>query len=528
MLDARILPNGTVLESTVCIVGAGAAGITLACTLLAQNIPVCLVESGGFSYELATDKLARGESVGVPYNPAQARFRFFGGSSNAWGGLVRPLSAHCFAKRDWVGDVSWPFELSYLEPYYDRALKLLNIQAMQYEADARLSVLGRRNRNQLVLNDTLFETRLCALADPKVFKDTLRAQLSSSADLKLLLHANAVNIDTPSTCREVSTITVRTLCGKTHYCKARAFVLALGGIENARILLLSDKYQNTGLGNAHDLVGRYFMDHPRLICGRFRPLHNDIGLEFYNPGSHFDQTPAVASLSPSVEVQRKEKLLDSRFYIVPIYRGQDGPGFDELTWLRWSLRATHNLGLWKTDFGRIIRDLPHAALGVVGQLGKFRPLMKHFALSHVIEQAPNRDSRITLSVNRDALGCRRVCVDWQLGELEKHTIVRTQELFANALRESKLGTMEVERNALSTDPLPFLSSWHHMGTTRMDPDPKRGVVDRDCRLHGTCNLFIAGSSVFPTGGDDVPTLTIVALAIRLADHIAKQIAKGCG
>lgn len=160
MLDARILPDGTVLESTVCIIGGGAAGITLACALLEQNIPVCLVESGGFSFKSATDKLTEGNSIGVSYNPAQARFRFLGGSSNAWGGLVRRLPAHCFTKRGWLGHAGWPFESSLLEPYYERALKFLNIEGTQYELGSRLSVLSRRNCNQLILDDKLFETRL--------------------------------------------------------------------------------------------------------------------------------------------------------------------------------------------------------------------------------------------------------------------------------------------------------------------------------------------------------------------------------
>lgn len=523
IIDARTLPDGTSVESTVCIAGAGAAGLTLAYYLGRRKIPVCVVEAGDFSFDRATQKLACGDSSGLPYDPGSTRFRFFGGSTNAWGALLRPISAHCFRRRKWLGDAEWPFERRVLDPYYEKAYAFLEVDTQHADGRSRLDELKRTAEAQITFDDNRLETRISPLARRSIFKDKAKPGLERNTHSKLLLNANVVEVETCPASRQVQGLRLKTICGTRLTCRARIFILCMGGIENARLLLLSDRDNGRGFGNAHDLVGRYFMDHPRLFCGRLHPANGQHGLKFYDPTYRFKHMPSVASLSVSTRVQEREELLDGRFYFFPVFRGQDTPGFEELVWLKWKLRATRSLDFTGTDLGKILRHAPSLAVAAAGHLTRADTLLKHYAIVHTLEMAPNRDSRITLGTRRDALGSRCVHVDWRLGSHEKQSINHAHEVLTDIARTHRIGTIETVHDVLDAHPLPAKTSWHHMGTTRMHADPGKGVVDADCRLHESGNLYVAGSSVFPTVGDDVPTLTIVALAIRLAEHIESRL-----
>ena len=523
IIDARTLPDGTSVESTVCIAGAGAAGLTLAYHLGRRKIPVCVVEAGDFSFDRATQKLACGDSSGLPYDPGSTRFRFFGGSTNAWGALLRPISAHCFRRRKWLGDAEWPFERRVLDPYYEEAYAFLDVDTEHADGRSRRDELERAAEDQIMFDDDRLETRISPLARRGIFKDKTKPGLERDTHSKLLLNANVVEVETCPDSRQVGGLRLRTLCGTEVICRAKIFILCMGGLENARLLLLSDRCNSRGLGNAHDLVGRYFMDHPRLFCGRLHPANGQHGLKFYDPTYRFKHMPSVASLSVSEHVQKREELLDGRFYFFPVFRGQDISSFDDLVWLKWKLRATRSLDVTGADLAKILWRAPSLALAAAGHLTRADTLLKHYAIVHTLETAPSHDSRVTLGSRRDALGSRCVHVDWRLGSREKQSIRHAHEVLTDVARKHRIGTIETVHDVLDADPLPAKTSWHHMGTTRMHADPREGVVDADCRLHESDNLYVAGSSVFPTGGDDVPTLTIVALAIRLAEHIESRL-----
>lgn len=524
IIDARTLADGTAIDSTVCIVGAGAAGLTLACHLRRRNIPVCVVEAGGFRFNRATQDLACGASTGLPYEVGSTRFRFFGGSTNAWGALLRPISAHCFSRRKWLGDACWPFERHVLDPYYDKAYGFLEVERDHEDGQSRLDCVERSSRNQFTAIDKRLETRISPVARRSIFKDKAKPLLAADADGNLLLNANAVEIESCSTSREAKRLHLKTLCGKRLTCRAKIFILCMGGIENARLLLLSHGKHSEGLGNAHDLVGRYFMDHPRYFCGRLHPANGQRRLQFYDPTYRFNDMPSVASLSVTPDVQQRKELLDARLYLFPVYRGHDEESFNELVWLKWKLRATRSLDLRGINLGKILRRAPSLALATAGHLLRKDVLLTHYAIGHTLETAPDRNSRVTLTSTRDALGSNCVRVDWRLGSREKQTIDHAQKTLGDVVEANGIGRVEPEAITHANGQTTAKSSWHHMGTTRMDADPKKGVVDADCRLHESGNLYVAGSSVFPTAGDDVPTLTIVALAIRLADHLEARLA----
>jgi choline dehydrogenase-like flavoprotein len=141
-----------------------------------------------------------------------------------------------------------------------------------------------------------------------------------------------------------------------------------------------------------------------------------------------------------------------------------------------------------------------------------------------VEAEPNRDSRVTLSEHKDALGMNRVKVDWRLTELVKRTFDRTVTLLAEEMQRTGVADVQLDE-PLEGKPWPaqLEGTWHHMGTTRMHDSPTQGVVDRNCQVHGMSNLFVAGSSVFPTVGANFPTITIVAMTLRLSEHVLKAL-----
>jgi choline dehydrogenase-like flavoprotein len=141
-----------------------------------------------------------------------------------------------------------------------------------------------------------------------------------------------------------------------------------------------------------------------------------------------------------------------------------------------------------------------------------------------MDPAPNRDSRVTLGAELDPLGQRRVNLNWRLSPLDKYSVRRTLEIIGMELGRAGLGRLQVKIDDSDTAwPEDLIGANHHMGTTRMNDDPKQGVVDKNCRVHGVSNLFIAGSSVFPTAGSGTPTFMIVVLALRLADHVKRKM-----
>jgi choline dehydrogenase-like flavoprotein len=318
----------------------------------------------------------------------------------------------------------------------------------------------------------------------KVYGDELRR----APNVVTYLGANAVDLETPAPPQQVSAVKVVCLAGTSFRVAARAFVLATGGIENARLLLLSDRVQPAGLGNDHDLVGRYFMEHLFMDAAADILAPRGAISDFYTFGHWVDgrRVRGIVGLNP--EVRRREQLTNYCGVIVE-------PTSSLLTRLR---NAITN--------------------------GRAKSTPRAYQVKNVMEQAPNSDSRVTLVQDRDRLGCRRTALRWRLSSLDKFTAHRAHAILGEELSRSGLGHMR-SLMGKEADPWPasVRGARHHMGTTRMHADPRRGVVDADCRVHGIANLYVAGSSVFPTSGAANPTLTIVALALRLAGHLQNRL-----
>ncbi|UYN93994.1 MAG: GMC family oxidoreductase [Enhydrobacter sp.] len=512
--DLRQLDDTTIVDTDICIVGAGAAGISLALALAGSQRRVCLVESGGLEPEPETLALNKGRSIGLPYIPLdESRLRYFGGTTNHWNSYCRPLDAIDFEKRAWVPHSGWPLTRDELEPFYARAQALCELGPYIHDDDAVSRVPGL-----LPFDARRLVTVNWTIGPPTRFGLRYLEDLQTAANVDVLLNANLVEIVATNDVRRVAVLRLRTLDGKSGIIHPKVVVLACGGIENARLLLASNGVAKQGLGNERDLVGRFFADHVGAIMGYVVPRDGgSCQLAYSLPASvQLEREEATLRLAPALpaDLQRREQLLNAHAMMECA---------DEQSRGYLALRAAGK-GLARGDLGglggaiaTVLGDLD----GTAGALWRYVTDELVFGVSTYCETAPNPDSRITLDTERDRLGQQQVCLDWRLSPIDKRTSRHLCRILGEELARLGFGRLHMDDWILRDD-----ESWedhhprdHHMGTTRMGTDPSTGVVDPNCRVHGMANLYIAGSSVFPTYGAAPPTLTIVALALRLADHL---------
>ncbi|MGZ5817338.1 MAG: FAD-dependent oxidoreductase [Burkholderiaceae bacterium] len=535
-IDTRRVAEGSVVDTTVCIIGGGVAGITMALEMEKFGIDVCLLESGGFDPDDATRDLYRGETTGLPYSFADGcRGRFFGGSSNCWGGWCRPLDPWDFEKRDWIRHSGWPFDLNELLPYYQRTHGLLKLGPQTFDPAYWEAAIGRRDVRRIPFLSGKVRDTISQFSPPARFGKLYRNALERSKTVRVYLYANVVNIGTDRSARNVSEVQVATLSGRKISVSAKIYVLATGGIENARLLLASNKVQANGLGNGNDLVGRFFMDHPRLQSGRIhftkkwsRNKLYDIKYHYMNSAVAAHGTHIASQLALTPDVLKDEGLLNARVWFSSIFPGEGSKGAQALFRCKQALLKKEQAG-WKLSHD-LLTMCAHP-IDTVGygftRLFQPRTLIQGVKFQIIVEPEPNPESRVTLSASRkDQLGVNRVQVNWLLGSQVQRTIDRTLSLIADEMRIGGVADVELDppiEGGAWPSSLEKEGTWHHMGTTRMHDSPLHGVVDRNCKVHGMSNLYIAGSSVFPTAGANFPTITIAALTFRLAAHIAEEL-----
>ncbi len=523
--EASTVEPDAVLAADVCIVGAGAAGITLATELAGTDIAVILLESGGLEREEETHRLNEGENDGLPYARLEAsRSRFFGGSTNCWGGWSRPLDARDFATRPWLDESGWPLSAEELGPYYERATALLRLGSPDY-GPAILDRIDGRHVSRLETDEEAVRTHVLRFSPPARFGSLYQAELDEARNVRCILHANAVEIETDGDASRARGVRVATLAGGAFRVQARYVVLAAGGIENARLMLLSTAAAPNGVGNDHDLVGRYFMDHParylgRLVTKRPQPLDlYDSTFNYHNRAFEMDGAPVAAFLALSDAVQEREEILRHRVLFHTTFPGEDTDGMESLLRLSGRSRFVERSIEPFRDVGQVVRNAPSVATAVVSRCLRIRRLGTPQLIA-IVEPEPTPASRVTLGESRDALGLPRARLTWRLTDRVESTFQSLRTLIGDELERIGVGTFEARP---PDDRPPNLWCWHHMGTTRMSDHPRQGVVDREGRVHGVPNLYVTGSSVFPTAGCDMPTMTIVALAVRTAELIRAQL-----
>jgi len=523
--DARKIPPDTVVNADVCVVGAGPAGLSLALQLSRSSNRVCLLEAGGMRPDRATQDLLGGESPGY-LALENSRLSCFGGTTRVWSGWCRPLDESVFRPRSWMGAEGWPFERKDLDPYYERAHELCELGPYDYDP----SRWAGDSIRPLPLARDLIATTLFQFSPPTRFGAMYRKEASDSPMLRVLLRAVATELVASESGGRIDRLRVRTLAGGSFEIAARLYVLAAGGIENPRLLLLSDRSQAGGVGNAHGLVGRYFMEHPYVNSG-WLSLDRDVpSLAFYWPRrvrmNGTSTTVRGVFTMPREEVLSRQ-LVNCALFLLPPYEAHpalETKGADALRIIAHSLHRGWLSPGFGRHLGHVLRDPGGAMTAAYLRLRRRMNLegARRLRLRAYCEPLPRHDQRVALIPARDALDRRRVRVDWEPSDLATRSIRRAHEMMDAAFRRAGLGHVECLLGNPGEPPME--GGKHHMGTTRMHPDPKRGVVDQDSRVHGVDNLFVTGSSVFPTAGYANPTLTIVALALRLADHLQARLA----
>jgi choline dehydrogenase-like flavoprotein len=510
--DARTLDNRTVLEGDLCIVGAGPSGITIAREFANSRVKVLLLEGGGFDFDPKMQELYRGEIIGQPYYPLQAAaVHQFGGTSNHWAGYCATYDAIDFEKRDWVPHSGWPITRADLDPFYARAQKVLELGPYKYDAADWKN--GDPGRVPLLGDSKDFWTKMWQFSPPTRFGVKYRDEIVKSPNIHLYTYANVVEVEANEPLSAVQSVRVRTFDGKEYRARARRFVLACHTIQNARLLLASNRQARNGLGNNNDLVGRYFMEHFEMPTAELVLTDpKSTKTKLYELGLMTGTASGEIAISPAA--QREHRILNGTMSLEAGTYGDPR----ESTFQFIDPAMLEAMRKWEQGGKRG----PHPILLKLGarEAPKGPPRFYHLATRQ--EQAPNPDSRVTLSTDKDALGVPRARLDWRVTDLDKRSMRIFYQLLGREMGRTKTGRVQIRDWLLGDDktwPSFISGGWHQMGTTRMAADPKQGVVDANCQVHGLANLYIGGAAVYATAGPANPTLTLVALSLRLADQL---------
>lgn len=543
--NANSIANGACLQTDVCIVGAGPAGITLALTLAEKGLSVVLLESGTQDENAATQALYAGEVAdeGMHSPPDKYRQRRFGGSSTIWGGRCMPFDAVDFDYRPHVPYSGWPIAYHDLLPYYPKANEWAEAGRFSYQADDALgrhiAPLIRGFKSEVVLTDGL-ERFSC----PTDFGKRYAKRLQLAPGVQVLLGANCTGIRLNPDGQSVRELEVKTLAGVGFHVRAHATVLAAGGLETARLLLSSRDVHPQGVGNTHDVVGRYYMCH---IAGNVGTLTLKGSVQDVRHGYELSPEGIYCRrrLSISAKVQQQKGLANAvaRLHFSritdPAHRNGVLSGlFLARRLISYEYAKRLNDGNTNTPGGyaKHLMNIAADPLDTTAFLAhwvrkrslaqrKFpsvilRNRTNRFSLEIHGEQIPRPDSRVSLIDKTDALGMPQIRVDWRYGADDIDSVERTLALFAQEFKQSGVGQFEYNRDTLEHDLMRFGAyGGHHIGTTRMGTDVRTSVVDSNCQIHGVRGLYVAGSAVFPTSSQANPTLTLIAMALRLGHHL---------
>lgn len=468
----------------VCVYGSGPAGMTVARALAAKGKLVALLEGGGLDYSEESQSIYDGKSVGniQDWNALRTcRLRFFGGTSNHWTGRCGIFDPVDFESRDYHGLPGWPIGRDEILGFLPKALEIVDIPANAFPA-AQQAIASNR-----------FHVSGYALSTPPTrFGEKYLNEIRSSSRIHAYINANLVNIGLRETGGALAGTEVRNFKGGIFNFAADQHVLALGAIENARILLNADKQLKDGIGNHSGMVGRCFMEHFNVAYGRFvTESQQAMGRSMV--------------LNPTADLMRAHGIGNG---VLAFDTNSEAVMYGRLKVLKKEVRDAICRSESVTAISRKFRDFDCPGDGVI---------------SSMIEQSPNLDSRVTLDSEHDPFGLRRAKLNWVMSDADRKTIRVLGIEAAKEMARMKFARIQL-KDFILDEHMEIADTGNHahqMGTTRMSSDPRFGVVDANCRVHGVSNLYIAGSSVFPTGGGINPTLTIVMLALRLGEHIGR-------
>lgn len=497
IVDALDLPIDTIFEDSIIVVGAGAAGITLACEFEDLGLNVILLEGGGFSFDPEVQKLHKGfvdsSSLGaLPHEPLDRyRARFFGGTTNWWGGACLPYDEVDFLSKPNVKGSGWPIKYGLLKQYYKKANNYFGIPAVDFGMPPK-SKLGSRDVIQGLSGTKVFKTGYYIEKKNQVnFGVKYKDRLKKSKHIKVILNANVTSLKLKN--NEIKSVIFKTLNNKTFDVRGKKIVLAMGGLEIPRILLASNDQNPNGVGNDFDLVGRFYSPHANLTHG-------------------------ILILNPKVKLDKDTQPLVGDTLYKKFITLSDNYVSKGLMNCKVSLEALNSVD--ENQLTDHVYNLFHPDAGVGELYQNIRGRKKHaFALNGAFDQVPNFDSRIKLSNKSDVLGVPMITLKHAIKDQDIEAYSRFYRLLALTVGSQGLGRFCYDES-LKQLYLQGGGGSHHTGATRMASNPSQGVVDTDCKVFGIKNLYVASASVFPTASHANPTYTIVALAIRLAEHLS--------
>jgi len=479
-----------------------------------MNTPykIILLEGGGFEYDDRVQQLYAGKTTGQHYFPlVSCRLHYFGGTTGHWAGWCSTFDAIDFEKRDWIPHSGWPIKREDLDPFYARAQKNVDLGPYNYSVE----YWQKQDPSMIAmpLDKNVVWNKMWQFSPPTRFGEKYKDTIVNAKNIHLYTYANVVDIKANENISSVEEVTVKNYAGKEHTVRAKYFVLACCSIQNARVLLASNQQAPKGLGNDNDLVGRFFMEHIEIKAAELWLAKPD-PMQLYM--WEWGKTKARAELAISAQKQQEYKILNGTAALNPLEIAKGEPSMIEI----WSEDAKKNMERLNS-YGKEEGDNGETKVSAE------KKAYQSFQLFTRVEQAPNPNSRVTLDAEKDSLGMPRAMLHWELTPFEKRSIRQIYKLIGQEVGRTGIGRvrlMEYLRDEKDESWPEFTGGgWHHMGTTRMSEDPKQGVVDANCKVHGISNLFVAGASCYVTAAAPNPTLTLIALTIRLADHLKDVI-----
>jgi len=554
-IDAETLQNELTIHSDITVVGAGPAGIVLALELAKAGYEVALIESGRFEFSEPIQKLGDASYFDPKFHApmSECTRRQVGGTSNIWGGRCVPYDPVDFDQRNYIPDSSWPITYEELETYFQKACDYFFCGKAEFDikniADIKQKSIVPGLPDEEVLTSTLERWSL-----PTNFGKEYFNELKQYERIKLLYSLSCTEIITNDAGKQVEAIQAKTLGGKTIHLKSAKYILAGGALNTTRLLMASDRKHLGGIGNHSGLLGKFYMGHlsgdiavvhfttppKETIFGFDRDVENIYLRRRFSFTREFLHEKELTNIVAWLGAPQFDDPNHGNGILSLAYLALTSPVIgDRLTStaIRKSLIG-NSKGIYQGHVINLLKDLIKVG-SFIPSFGYERFLAKRkipalfvysasneYPLHYHSEQVPNPNSTVSLSDERDELGMRRLNVNFCCTQQDIDCVVRAHEYWDNHLRKHRCGYLKY----LTGDPASSVwnqagDGFHQVGTTRMSEQPNDGVVGINCNVHGFDDLFVASSSVFVTSGQANSTFMIVAFALRLANHLKKEMHK---
>lgn len=506
-----MLPN-----PDICIVGSGAAGSFLAQSLADSGLSVLILETGGDASENDIKRYIRNLDIPSINGMNYGFSRQLGGSTNLWAGRIAPFESSDCSQKPSIQSDGWPIDIRDLVPFYNKASEVMGLPCYDYFVKDREQA-SYKNTQKLIdaCKNTSLHIKKFIWSSPP-FNSRLKILPKLSDNITVLSFCHVTQIFESSTQDKIEGIEYVDATSKIHKIEPKHIVLAAGGVENVRILLNSISVSRNGVGNRHDVVGRYFSTHPKadmgvLFLNKAVPINDPLFVDCDENG-----ISARQGIGFTQEKQVSGGMLNHYVQLTPMLEYTASTLFESV---KNSSALNANLINKSKVLSGFLPGLGHIVFEIIGRIAKLQTKSKKFILRTFLDQFPDKDNRVVLSDELDEHGFRKVDIHWRFTERDKQSVLAFFDALNIEFETQNMGYIEYSKlKDLEEWPMTAIHS-HFMGTTRMGNDPQTSVVNKNCQVHGYSNLFIAGPSVFPTYGYANPVYTVTALSIRLGEFL---------